>query len=132
VLAAEAVPAGRYAREVLRRLGEEAGFPRGYARRALANVVSNEESVKSVMARVQLGEADAGLAYRSDVTAAAASALGVLEIPDPRNVVAQYPIAVLAAARDTADARAFVDAALGAEGQRVLEHHGLLPPGAAR
>ena len=126
VLAAEVVPAGRYAREALAHLGEAPGFPTGYARRALANLVSNEENVKAVVARVQLGEADAGLAYRSDVTPAVAPHVRVLEIPDDRNVVAEYPIAVLAAAADTADARAFVAAALGPEGRRVLERHGLL------
>jgi molybdate transport system substrate-binding protein len=126
VLAAEVVPAGRYAREVLVRLGDAPGFPAGFARAALANVVSDEENVKAVVARVQLGEADAGLAYRSDVTPAVARRVRVLEIPAEQNVVAEYPIAVLASAGDPADARAFVAAALGPEGQRVLERHGLL------
>jgi molybdate transport system substrate-binding protein len=126
VLAAEVVPAGRYSREVLARLGEAPAFPAGFTRDALANVVSNEENVKAVVARVQLGEADAGLAYRSDVTPAVARRVRMLEIPADQNAVAEYPIAVLAAAGNPADARAFVDAALSAEGQRVLERHGLL------
>jgi molybdate transport system substrate-binding protein len=126
VLAAEVVPAGRYSREVLARLGEAPGFPAGFTRDALANVVSNEENVKAVVARVQLGEADAGLAYRSDVTPAVVRRVRTFEIPADRNAVAEYPIAVLAASGNPADARAFVDAALGAEGQRVLERHGLL------
>jgi molybdate transport system substrate-binding protein len=120
------VLAGRYAREVLVRLGDAPGFPAGFARAALANVVSDEENVKAVVARVQLGEADAGLAYRSDVTPAVARRVRVLEIPAEQNVVAEYPIAVLASAGDPVDARAFVAAALGPEGQRVLERHGLL------
>lgn len=132
VLAAEVVPAGRYARQALVRIGETPGFPPDFARRALANVVSEEENVKSVMARVQLAEADAGLAYHSDVGSAVAARVRVLEIPEDRNVVAKYPIAVLAGAGDTADARAFVDAALGPEGRRTLERHGLLPATPAR
>ena len=132
VLAADVVPAGHYARQVLARLGQASGFPPEYARRALANVVSNEENVKAVVARVQLGEADAGLAYRSDVTPAVAARVRVLEIPEARNIVAEYPMAVLAAADDTADARAFIDAALGPEGRRVLERHGLLSAAPAR
>lgn len=126
VLAAEVVPAGRYSREVLARLGEAPGFPAGFTRDALANVVSNEENVKAVVARVQLGEADAGLAYRSDVTPTVVRRVRTFEIPADRNAVAEYPIAVLTAAGNPADARAFVDAALGSEGQRVLERHGLL------
>ncbi|HET6577024.1 MAG TPA: molybdate ABC transporter substrate-binding protein [Gemmatimonadales bacterium] len=132
VLAAEVVPAGRYARQALVRIGETPGFPPDFARRALANVVSEEENVKSVVARVQLAEADAGLAYHSDVGSAVAAHVRVLQIPEDRNVVAEYPIAVLAAAGDTADARAFVDAALGPEGRRMLQRHGLLPATPAR
>jgi molybdate transport system substrate-binding protein len=52
VLAADAVPAGRYAREALSRRGGD------YRRRVLGNVVSEEETVTSVLAKVQLGEAD--------------------------------------------------------------------------
>jgi molybdate transport system substrate-binding protein len=132
VLAADVVPAGRYARQALARLGEAPGFPAGYARRALANVVSDEENVKAVVARVQLGEADAGLAYRSDVTPAVAARVRVLEIPGNCNVIAEYPIAILAAADDTTDARAFIRASLGPKGRRVLERHGLLPASPAR
>jgi len=68
VVAAEAVPAGKYSREALEKLSTAPGFPPEYARRVLANVVSQEENVKAVVAKVQLGEADAGLVYRSDVT----------------------------------------------------------------
>jgi molybdate transport system substrate-binding protein len=68
VVGAEAVPVGRYSREVIRNLGGVRGFPPGYADRVFANVVSQEENVKSVVAKVQLGEADAGFVYRSDVT----------------------------------------------------------------
>lgn len=130
VLAAEAVPAGRYARVQLERLESVPGMPAGFARAALANVVSNEENVRAVVGRVQLGEADAGLAYRSDVTPHVAPHVRVLEIPDEWGVVAAYPVAVLAGSSHRADARAFVDTLLGPTGRRVLERHGLLaPPG---
>lgn len=130
VLAAEAVPAGRYARAQLERLDSAPGMPAGFAHAVLANVVSNEEDVRAVVARVQLGEADAGLAYRSDVTPQVAPHVRVLDIPDRWSIVAAYPVAVLAGSGHQADARAFVVALLGPEGRRALEHHGLLsPPG---
>ena len=130
VLAAEAVPAGRYAREQLERLESAPGMPAGFARAVLANVVSSEENVRTVVARVQLGEADAGLAYRSDVTPQVAPHVRVLEIPDGWSVAAAYPVAVLAGSSHQADARAFVDTLLGPTGRRILERHGLLaPPG---
>jgi molybdate transport system substrate-binding protein len=127
VLAGESVPAGRYSREVLAKLAAAPGFPARYAARALANLVSEEENVKGVVAKVQLGEADAGLAYRSDVTPAVAARVRVLEIPDERNVLAEYPIAVAVGAADAAGAREFVAQVLSAEGQRILARHGLLP-----
>ncbi len=127
VVAADEVPAGRYTREVIRRLAERPGAPSGYGDRVLANVVSQEENVRSVVAKVQLGEADAGFVYRSDVTAAVAPDLSVLEISDEANVTAAYPVAVLAGARDSAAARAFIAFILGPRAQEVLARHGLIP-----
>lgn len=127
VVGAEAVPVGRYTREVLGRLARRPGFPAHYEERVLANVVSEEENVKAVVAKVRLGEADAGFVYRSDVSSRGGADLTVLEIPEEANVTAGYPVAVLAGSREPAAARAFVDLLLGAEGARVLERHGLTP-----
>lgn len=129
VLAAEAVPVGKYSREVLGKLSGAPGFGTTYAELALRNAVSFEENVKAVAAKVQLGEADAGIVYRSDVTPATAPQVRIIPIPDQYNVVADYPIAVLARARNEAGARAFHDLVLSAEGQAVLERHGLTPAG---
>jgi molybdate transport system substrate-binding protein len=100
VIAAEAVPAGKYSRQALQRMAAAKGFPDQYDRRVLANLVSQEENVKSVVGKVQLGEADAGFVYRSDVTPAAARYVTVIDIPDGYNIVAEYPIAVLKSARN--------------------------------
>ena len=93
----------------------------------LANVVSQEENVKAVVAKVQLGEADAGLVYRSDVTPAVSRYVRVFEIADPYNVIASYPIAVLKGAKNPEAAQWFVELVSSAPGQQVLERHGLLP-----
>jgi molybdate transport system substrate-binding protein len=127
VVGAEAVPVGKYTREMIRRLSQRSGFPQGYDDKVLANVVSQEENVKSVVAKVQLGEADAGIVYRSDVTSRVAPSLTVLEIPEDANVVASYPVAVLKSSGDLAAAKAFVALLLGPEGRRVLTKHGLTP-----
>ena len=127
VIAAEAVPAGKYSREALEKLAHADGFPEGYDRRMLGNVVSQEENVKSVVAKVQLGEADAGVVYRSDVTASVARYVRVFEIPDPYNSIVTYPIAVLKSAHEAEAARAFVSLVASAAGQAILQRHGLLP-----
>jgi len=130
VVAAEAVPAGKYSREALHNLAGAPGFPPEYDRKVLANVVSQEENVKAVVAKVQLGEADGGMVYRSDVTPAVAPLVRVFEIPDPYNVIASYPIAVLKAAQNREAAREFVKLVSSDAGQRVLQQHGLLPAAA--
>lgn len=127
VLPAEAVPAGSYGRRVLRALAEAPAAVEGYERRVLANVVSEEESVRGVVAKVLLGEADAGLVYRSDVTPAVAARLRVIEIPPSANAVASYPIVALAVSEHPDAARAFVDLVHGTEGRAILRRHGLVP-----
>ena len=129
VVGAEAVPVGKYTREAIQNLATQRGFPSGYAERVLGNVVSQEENVKSVVAKVQLGEADAGFVYRSDVTREVARYLTVLDIPEDANVLASYPIAVVAGSENAGAARAFVDLVTGPEGKRVLAKHGLIPAG---
>jgi molybdate transport system substrate-binding protein len=127
VIAAEAVPAGRYTREALERLSRARGFPADYAQRVLRNVVSHEDNVRGVVSKIQLGEADAGIVYLTDVTKQIAEQVQVLDIPDPYNVIASYPIAALRGAPNPAGARAFVDLVLSPRGQRVLRGYNFIP-----
>ena len=62
---------------------------------ALLNVVSYEDNVKRVVAKIQLGEGDTGIVYTSDVTPAAAERIAQLNIPDQYNVPATNPIAAV-------------------------------------
>lgn len=120
VLAAEGVPAGDYARQIL----ENAGI----AHAALANVVSNEEDVALVMTKVLSGDADAGIAYITDVTTELANRIALIEIPDDVNVIATYPIAIVNGTEEADLARAFVDFVLG-PGRTILAGYGFLGPG---
>ena len=120
VLAGPSVPAGRYAAAALRRLDAEGGLGAGFGARVRANVVSEETSVRATLSKVALGEADAGFVYATD----ASSASGKIRVLDlPFDVVAEYPIGVLAGARSPA-AAAFVDLVLGERGQAILRRHG--------
>jgi molybdate transport system substrate-binding protein len=111
VLAAPEVPAGRYAEQVLARASVS------------VKPVSLEESVKGVVTKVSLGEADAGIVYASDVSAAA-GAIGGVAIPAEQNVVATYPIARLKAAGSTFVADQFIEYVLSPAGQRTLQDFG--------
>lgn len=123
VIANEQVPVGRYTRQVLDLMSADPAFGAGFRQAVEANVVSLEDNVKQVVTKVQLGEADAGVVYTSDVTAAVSKAVTTVEIPDARNVVADYLIALVTNGNATLG-QAFIDAALSEAGQRTLAAHG--------
>lgn len=127
LLAGPQVPAGAYARQVLDNLAADPAYAEGFRAAVLGNLISNEENVKQVVAKVQLGEADAGMVYSSDVTPGVAGQLRRIEVPDRFNVLAAYPIAVLRSASAAALARQFVQFLLEPDGQRILEQWGLMP-----
>ena len=127
VVADPSVPLGAYTRTALAQLSETDVFPADFSARVLANAVSLEENVKSVVSKVVLGEADAGIVYRSDVTQAVREAVRTLEIPECCNPAVTYPIAVLRESKRPELARAFLDSVLGPRGQAILTRHGLLP-----
>ena len=123
VLAAEEVPVGNYARQALDLMN--GSFGTDFKDKVLANVVSNEDNVKQVVAKVQLGEADAGIVYTSD--AVAAPDLKTVEIPAELNVTAKYPIAPLTNSANPDLAKAFTDYVLSSDGQAILQKWGFAP-----
>lgn len=88
---------------------------------------SLEDTVRGVVTKVTLGEADAGIVFATDVIAAGPRAWGV-DLPDDVNVVVRYPIAVLGDAPNSPGAQAFVDFVLSANGQAILASHGFEEP----
>jgi molybdate transport system substrate-binding protein len=131
VLAAPQVPAGKYARAALAALAHDAAFGPHFLARAMANVASNETDVKAVVAKVVLGEADAGVVYVTDVSAQVAPHVHTIAIPARFNQIAQYPIAVVKGSRNPALAHTFVAYVLSPVGQSVLRRSGFITTGAA-
>jgi molybdate transport system substrate-binding protein len=127
VLAAEDVPIGRYARESIAKMQAEGSFGETFEQDTLANIASNEPNVKAVVTKVQLGEADAGIVYVTDVTTDVEGDITSLDIPDNLNVIAVYPIAVTADAANAEAAQAFIDFLLSADGQAILAEFGFQP-----
>jgi molybdate transport system substrate-binding protein len=123
VLGVPDVPIGRYTNELLDRASAS---PLGsdFRARVEARVVSRELNVRQVLAKVSLGEADAGVVYRTDAT----DRVGVVDIPRDVNVIAEYPIAVVSDARDPALARVFIDVVLSDAGRAALEQRGFMTP----
>jgi molybdate transport system substrate-binding protein len=115
VICDDTVPAGKYASQILSMAG------------VTVNPVSKEPDVKSAVAKVTTGEADATIVYTTDVTAAGSKGQGV-EIPDNQNVIATYPIAIVKTTKNRDAAQVFVDSVVGGSGQDAVQKAGFLPP----
>lgn len=128
VIANKDVPVGNYTREILGKMSANPQFGAGFTDAVMKNVVSEENDVKQVVAKVQLGEADAGVVYTTDITPQVSGSVQQVVIPDNFNVIASYPIARTKEAQATALADAFIAFILSADGQAVLKKYGFLPP----
>jgi len=126
VLGSPEVPAGNYAAQMLERARR--GLGADFRARVEAQVVSREPDVRQVLAKVALGEADAGIVYRTDALTAT-DRVAVVNIPIEYNVVARYPIAVTVRTQVPDLAQAFTDLVTSAEGAHVLKQHGFTPVG---
>ena len=114
VLCAPAVPCGHYAAQALQKAGVS------------VKPASQEADVKSVLSKVALGEADAGIVYVTDVKAAGHSVEGVAIAP-ALNVVAEYPIVILKDSQNRALARAFISY-VRTGGRQTLARYGFTNP----
>jgi len=124
------VPIGIYTQAMLDRMSHNAQYGASFKEQVNANVVSREANVRQIVAKVQLGEADAGVVYRSDVTPQLAPQLTSFDIPDEFNTVATYPIAQVKHAPNRAGAEAFIAFVLSPDGQEVLARWNFVPAGA--
>ena len=124
-LTAGTVPAGKYALQLLDNMSKDPAYGAGFKTMVLANVVSYENDVKQVVAKVLLGEVDAGIVYASD--SVADPELKTIEIPGYLNVVASYPIAALVNTSQPGLAAEFITYVLSAKGQALLKKSGFTP-----
>jgi molybdate transport system substrate-binding protein len=118
VIAGPGVPVGSYTLQVLKNMGLSAAV--------LPNVVSRETDVREVLAKVALGEADAGFVYATDAKVDAAR-LRVLKVPAWAQPKVQYGICVVTGSSHKSDAQAFVNKVLSKAGQARLRAAGFLP-----
>lgn len=123
------VPIGRYTLQILERASQT--LAADFRARVEAKIISRELNVRQVLSKVSLGEADAGIVYRSD-TSAAAKGVSVLAIPPETNVVAEYPIALVSEAKHPASAQAWLDWVLSDQGRARLAAAGFSVPAPTR
>ena len=133
------VPIGRYTRAALARANAE--IP-GFQTRFMANVVTEEPNVRLALAKVQLGQADAAVVYRTDVPSADTdqtagtgspaddqnprASLRAVALPARWQVEAQYAVAQLRRAPQAAAAAAWIRWLRDETAQDILRRHGFL------
>ena len=115
ILCAPEVPCGKYALQAYREAG--VSVPE----------VPTGTSVKDTLSKVTLGEADAAVVYVTDVRSAKGEVTGV-GIPNAYNVIAEYPIALVAATENIPAAKTFMRYVLSKPGQATLRKFGFLAP----
>ena len=118
-LCADAVPCGKYAQQALAQAGVT--IP--------SEKITKGADVKTTLAAVSTGDANAAIVYTTDAKAAATSVQAV-RIPAWLNVYAIYPIAPIAASENQSLASAWIKyvSAPGGAGQKTLQSFGFLPP----
>jgi molybdate transport system substrate-binding protein len=121
VIANNAVPVGSYTVQVLNQMG--------LGQSVLANVVSQETDVRSVLSKVQLGQADAGFVYATDARTVGGD-VTVLTVPAWAQPKIAYSMAIVARSSNHAAAQAYIDEVLSKAGQATMVKYGFLPLGA--
>ena len=125
VAALPEVPITKYTTEVLANLAELEGYPDGFAEAVTANTVSEEENVRAVLAKIELGEGDAALVYVTD--ALSSEGVDTVAIPDDANVLVTYAAVTVGASSQPALAADFLEFLVGPEAQAVLASDGFVP-----
>jgi len=126
IAAGDAVPITKYATRLVANLARESGYPADFAAKYAANIASKEDNVSAIVAKVELGEGDAGIVYVTD--AKTSTKVTTVDVPDPANVPATYAGVVVKASRNAASAQAFLAWLAGPDGQAILGTFGFLPP----
>jgi molybdate transport system substrate-binding protein len=126
IAAGDAVPISGYAMQLVSALANLPGYPAGFVAGYTANIVSREDNVKAVVAKIELGEGDAGIVYRTD--ARASTKVATIAIPDAVHVAALYAGLVVRSSTHAVAAAAFLGWLAGSDGQAILARDGFGPP----
>jgi molybdate transport system substrate-binding protein len=125
VAVAPSVPVGQYTNDMLDKASTPDHCGEGLRQKVEANMVSRESDVRQLVAKVNLGEADAGVCYTTDVTPAIKPNVYQITIPDDLNTIADYPIATTKGKNPTGG-QAFMTYVLSPAGQDILAKWGFI------
>jgi len=124
IAAGPEVPISTYAGRVVANLASLSGYPTGFANAYAANVASEEDNARGVLAKVELGEGDAGFVYLTD--ALASPDVVSIPIPEAANTVATYSGCVIGASDNVEEAQALLRWLADDGGQAILAEFGFV------
>ncbi len=125
VIGVDTVPIGKYTREIFEDANE--GYGSGFSENVMENVVSEETNTREVAQKIALGEGEAAVIYRTDVTPSIEDSVEVIEIPEEYNVKAFNYASVTADASNPELAQEYLDFMLSPEGQEIMQEFGYEP-----
>lgn len=120
LVAAEGVPIRAYTDALINKMAADPTHGEAYAAAVRANIVSEEQNVRLVAAKIALGEGDAGVVYISDITPDIAESVQVFGLPPALDALAIYPIAPVHDSPNTDLSEQFIDFVLSETGQATL------------
>ncbi len=127
VMGTKEVPFGDYTRQALGKMANDSTYGPAYCDAVMNNVVSEDPAVTALVAHIRVGEADAGIAYASDVSEGDRLLITTIPIPDQFNIVATYPLGIVQDSVVQDRAAAFVQFIKSPEGNAILTRYGFTP-----
>lgn len=125
IVADDHVPVGHYTHLMLEKASHDYGYD--WVIHVDRDTVSREQDVRAVLAKIELGEADAGIVYATDFLAAKGKVQAV-PIPGKYNVQATYPAVLFSGSPNPGLAIGFMRFLLGPYAQGILKRHGFDSP----
>ncbi len=119
------VPFGQYTRDIINKYQNDSHA--GYVDAFMANVKSEVDAVDKIKPVLVLGEADASLVYKSDISKADKKDISLIELPDKYNVIADYPYGIMKASKNMDQTKKFEAFLTGPQGTAVLTDYGFDP-----
>ena len=117
IAAGDAVPISKYAGQLVANLAKLPTYPTGFAAAYAANIVSKEDNVAAVVAKIETGDGDAAIVYVTD--AKKSNKVTTVPVPDDANVPATYAGVVVGSSAHQDAARAFMTWLTGPDGQAI-------------
>lgn len=125
VIAQPQVPAGTYTQELFASLSKDLTYGALWVEAVLENVVSLEPNVRQVLAKLELGEADAAFVYSTDAAIATGGVFEVL-IPKEHQEQVVYWATLLKRSDNPVSGHALLEFLLTSVAQKVFDRHGFV------